>query len=62
MDNRGVRKSISIKNKLISLGNKDQYKYYRNKMMTLTRLSKKLYYQKLFQLNIKDMKKNLGRY
>ena len=54
---RGLRKSIRIKNKLLSLGNKDQYMYYRNKILTLTRLSKKLYYQNVFQLNIKDMKK-----
>ena len=54
---RGLGKSIRIKNKLLSLGNKDQYKYYQNKILTLMHLSKRLCYQKIFQLNIKDMKK-----
>ena len=54
---RGLRKIYqNKKNNLLSQGNKDQYRYYRNKILRLTRLSKKLYYQKFFQLNIKDMK------
>ena len=35
----------------------DRYKYYRNKILTLTRLSKKLYFDNYFQLNMNNIKK-----
>ena len=54
---KGLIKSIKIKNKLFYSGDKDKYKLYRNKILLLTRLSKKLYYHNYFETNLHDMKK-----
>ena len=35
---KGIRKSITIKNSLFYSGNSEKYKYYRNKILTLTRI------------------------
>ena len=56
----GLRKSIKVKNSLFSSGDTAKYKQYRNKISSLTRLSKKLYYQAFFEANLNNMKKNLG--
>ena len=53
---KGIRKSIKIKNKLFHSTNKNKYKLYRNKITTLTRISKNLYYNQYFNNNIKNMK------
>ena len=53
---RGLRKSIKVKNCLFSSGNKAQYKIYRNKILILSRLSKKLYYHNYFSQNVTNMK------
>ena len=53
---RGLRKSIKVKNRLFYSGNKAQYKIYRNKILILSRLSKKLYYHNYFSLNLTNMK------
>jgi len=45
---RGIQKSIQIKNKLYSTGDAINYKLYRNKICTLTRLSKQQYYSNSF--------------
>ena len=54
---KGLIKSIKIKNKLFYSGDKDKYKLYRNKILLLTRLSKKLYYHNYFETNLHNMKK-----
>ena len=41
---KGIRTSIKITNRLYKTGNCGGYKSYRNKIITLTRLSKKQYY------------------
>jgi len=52
----GLRKSIKIKNSLLQSGDLVNYKIYRNKISSLTRLSKKNYYHALFAENLNDMK------
>ena len=54
---KGIRASIKIKNELLTKGNRDLYKFYRNKVLNLTRLSKKLYFHNYFQLHINNAKK-----
>ena len=54
---KGLRKSIKIKNALFYSGDIDKYKYYRNKLLTLSRLSKKLYYSAYFSDNMTNMRK-----
>ena len=53
----GIQCSIKVKNKLFSQGDADKYRYYRNKICQLIRISKKLYYNHYFELNIQNMKK-----
>ncbi|CAH3164497.1 unnamed protein product, partial [Porites lobata] len=48
----GLRKSIRVKNNLFYTSDRDKYKFYRNKIIYLTRLSKANYYQSFFDLNI----------
>ena len=45
---RGIRTAIKIKNNLYMSGNHARYKYYRNEISKLTRISKKLYYHDFF--------------
>ena len=54
---RGIQKSIQIKNKLYTTGDAINYKLYRNKICTLTRLSKQQYYSKFFHDNLRTVKK-----
>jgi hypothetical protein len=54
---KGIRKSITIKNSLFYSGNSEKYKFYRNKILTLTRISKKAYYHKYFEDNFLNIKK-----
>ena len=54
---RGIRKSIKIKNALCISGDTEKCKLYRNKLLSLTRLSKKLYYHTYFEENLNNMKK-----
>ena len=54
---KGLKKIIKIKNHLFYLGDFDKYKLYRNKILTLTRISKKNYYHTYFNNNLKNMKK-----
>ena len=53
----GIRKSIKIKNRLFYSADINKYKLYRNKILTLTRISKKSYYHNYFEQNIKDLKR-----
>ena len=50
----GLRKSIRVKNALFLTSDWDKYKFYRNKIISLTRLSKANYYQSFFDLNIRN--------
>ena len=54
---KGIRKSIKVKNKLLSTGDRNLYKFYRNKILTLTRARKKVYFHNYFQENLNNMKK-----
>ena len=54
---RGLRKSIKIKSDLYHSADTAKYKLYRNKILSLSRLSKKLYYQAYFSRNLNNMKK-----
>ena len=45
-----------MKNNLYYLGDKDLHKTYRNKISTLSRQSKQLYYHAYFNENLKNMK------
>ena len=53
----GIKASIAIKCKLYASGDDSRYKYYRNKICTLIRLSEKIYYYKYFEHNVANMKK-----
>ena len=41
---KGIRKSIRIKNELFFSGDRDKYKFYRNKILHLSRISKRTFY------------------
>ena len=41
---------------LFSTSDWDKYKFYRNKIISLTRLSKANYYQSFFDLNIRNVR------
>ena len=51
------RRSIKIKNSLYSSGDMARYKLYRNKVLMLTRISKKSYFHKYFEENFTNIKK-----
>jgi len=53
----GIRESIKVKNDLFANGNRTRYLYYRNKLVTLIRNSKKSYFESFFDDNTKNMKK-----
>ena len=54
---KGLRKSIKIKNRLFYSGDILKYKLYRNRIVSLSRLSKRLHYEAYFTANLKNMKK-----
>ena len=54
---KGIRTSIKEKNRLYQIGDQEKYKYYRNKICSLTRLSKKRYYCAFFNYTLNNMKK-----
>ena len=54
---KGLRKSIRVKNKLYASDDRVKYKMYRNRICTLTRISKQQYYTKFFNDNLTNMKK-----
>ena len=49
---KGIRASIKVKNKLYMSGENAKYKYYRNKISTLTRISKRQFYLNYFNDNL----------
>ena len=52
----GLKKSIKVKNSLLQSGNLVKYKLYRNRICSLTRLSKKNYSHAFFSDNLNNMK------
>ena len=52
----GLKKSIKAKNFFLQSGNLVKYKFYRNRICTLTRLSKKNYFHAFFSDNLNNMK------
>ena len=48
----GFKKINRVKNNLFYTSDRAKYKFYRNKIIYLTRLSKANYYQSFFDLNI----------
>ena len=54
---KGLRKSIKITNRLFYSGDILKYKLYRNRIVSLSRLSKRLHYEAYFTANLKNMKK-----
>ena len=52
----GIRRAIKIKNKYYLNGERDKYKYYRNKISKLSRHSKSLYYNTFFESNLHNLK------
>ena len=53
----GIRTSIKIKNKLFASDKGERYKYYRNIVCHLIRISKRNYFHNYFNNNIANMKK-----
>ena len=53
----GIEAAIKVRNKLYATGDKVRYKHCRNKICTLTRLSKRRYYDTFFENNMGKMKK-----
>ena len=51
-----MRVSIRKKNELYYSGDRAKYKLYRNKILTLSRLTKKLYYHNFFETNMSNIK------
>ena len=54
---KGLRKAIKIKNELFYSGDRERYKFYRNKVLLLSRVSKRNYYHPYFESNINNIKK-----
>ena len=54
---KGIRKSIKIKNDLYCSGDYTTYKLYLNKVLTLTRISKKMYFRKYFEEHFTNTQK-----
>ena len=54
---KGLQKSIRVTNKLYASDDRVKYKMYRNRICSLTRISKQQYYTKFFNDNLTNMKK-----
>ena len=53
----GIRSAIKKKNQLFASGDFIKYKFYRNQISKLTRISKMNYYNEFFDVNMKNIKK-----
>ena len=51
------RRNIKKKNQLFASGDFIKYKFYRNQISKLTRISKMNYYNEFFDVNMKNIKK-----
>ena len=54
---KGIKTSIKVKNKVYLSGDDAKYKLYRNKLCSLTRISKQQFFCEFFKINLKNMKK-----
>ena len=54
---KGIRRSIKIKNSLYYSGDSKTYKIYRNKILMLTRISKRNFFHNYFEDNLSNIKK-----
>ena len=54
---KGIRRSIKIKNSLYYSGDIKTYKMYRNKILMLTRISKRNFFHNYFEDNLSNIKK-----
>ena len=54
---KGIRRSIKIKNSLYYSGDSKTYKIYRNKILMLTRKSKRNFFHNYFEDNLNNIKK-----
>ena len=54
---QGIRASIKTKNKLFASGDQTKYKFYRNKINHLIRISKRGCFHDCFEKNLQNMKK-----
>ena len=54
---KGIRTFIKTMNELYFSGERDKYKFYRNKTLYLSRLSIKTFYHNYFKQNMRNMKK-----
>ena len=54
---QGIRASLKTKNKLFASGDQTKYKFYRNKINHLIRISKRGYFHDYFEKNLQNMKK-----
>ena len=54
---KGIRRSIKIKNSLYYSGDIKTYKVYRNKILMLTRISKRNFFHNYFEDNLTNIKK-----
>ena len=57
MDNKGNKNSYTKKNDFFIANKHDKYILYRKSIRSLTRASKKLFYQSFFNQNLSNMKK-----
>lgn len=53
---KGIRSSIRKKNKFLAKGDETRYRYYRNRICSLIRTSKKQYFYNYFADNVSNMK------
>ena len=56
---QGIRGSIKTKKKLFASGDQTKYKFYRNKINHLIRISKRGYFHDYFEKKLQNMKNNL---
>ena len=57
---QGIRASIKSKNKLFASGDQTKYKFYRNKINHLIRISKRGYFHDYFEKKFTEYEKDLG--
>ena len=56
---KGLRKAIKVKNRLFYSGDIFKYKLYINRIVSLSRLSKRLHYEAYFTANLKKYEENM---
>ena len=54
---KGIKRSVKVKNNLLTAGDSNAYKLYRNKISNLIQLSKKLSFHDFFNDNVKNIRR-----